>query len=229
MNRTIKFQLNNVKTSYLFSALISYGGLGLFWLVAYLLDPSILEGMTSQPFWLNALSVIIAPFTFLSIMYALFDGLMFFDTAIRFGVSRTSYFITQLVVYIILSLLLSFATGVTEVMWAGSVGNYFTAIGENYLSLGHIAGEFTDSLALAIMMLGIYRFKGKAFIPVVAVFGLALMVVSFAGATGNSAFIQVFVNAFVWFTNNQTIALGLIGALLIGVYYLFITKTEVQD
>lgn len=49
MNRTIKFQLSNLKTSIIYSALISYGGLGLVLGIYFLFNRSVITTISSQP------------------------------------------------------------------------------------------------------------------------------------------------------------------------------------
>src|SRR5690554_6139423 len=142
MKRTITFQLSNLKTTFLYSALITYGIMGLGLLVAFLVSTSLNQSIDSlmfdQPVWLLLVSLISAPFTFALILYAFFDGLMFFDTSLRMGVPRKQYFLSQVPVYIILTLLYTFATAVTEVEWNGSVSSYFSTISENYLTIGYV-------------------------------------------------------------------------------------------
>lgn len=64
MNRTIKFQLSNIKKSYLFAALFSYGAVALFYLIALLFDQGALSDLSAQPLWLSALFLVAGPFTF---------------------------------------------------------------------------------------------------------------------------------------------------------------------
>ena len=114
MNRTIKFHLSNIKKIYLYAALFTYGTLALFWLIAFLFDaPEIVSNMPIQPTWLVLLTLVFMPFTMLSLLYAIYDGLIFFDTSLRFGVSRQSYFITKLIIYVGLTLMLVIGNGLT--------------------------------------------------------------------------------------------------------------------
>ncbi len=229
MNRTIKFQLSNLKASIKYSALITYGGLGLIFGINFLFDSSIITTISNQPLWLNLLSIVAAPLFLLSIVYALWDGMISFDASLRFGTSRHSYFITQLFIYIILSLLVSVAVGVSEVEWAGSASSYFTIIGENYLSLGNIVSEFLGTLLLAVLTLAFYRFKSKAFIPVIVLFVLFIMGLSFSGSAESPFLFGIIINAINIVVEYKTFFVGLAVVGLIGVYYLFISTTEVQE
>lgn len=231
MNRTIKFQLSNVKHTYLIAALLAYGAMGLFYVIAVLFDQGVLSSISNEPIWLTILSLIAAPFTFLGIMYALFDGLMFFDSSIRFGISRTSYFITQMFVFIILTLLLSFATGMSEVEWTGTASTYFTEISTNFLSIENLVREFIEILIFAVGMLAIYRFKWKAFIPVILLIGSAVFVFSVIvyQSTQNTFFSEWVLNTARVVLENKEIFVSLLVAGLIGAYYLFVTRIEVQD
>lgn len=231
MNRTIKFQLSNIKKSFLFAALISYGAVALFYLIAILFDPAALSDFSAQPLWLSVLSLVAGPFTFLPIMYALWDGLMFFDTGIRFGVSRNSYFITQVVVYIILAIIMSFATGMAEIAWTGNASSFFAELGGNYLSLGNLIGEFLKTMALAIGMLAVYRFKAKAFVLAIILIGPMVFILSVIvfDSTQNTFFSELVINTATLGMENKEISIALLTTVVVGIYYLFITKTEVQD
>lgn len=229
MNRTIKFQLSNLKASIIYTALITYGGLGLMFGTFYLLDPSATTTISNQPIWLNLLIILAAPLFLFSIVYALWDGMISFDASLRFGTARQSYFITQLFIYIILSLLVSAAAGVSEVEWAGSASTYFAIIGENYLSLAKIVTEFLGILLLAVLTLAFYRFKAKAFIPVVVLFVLFIMTLSFSGSIESPFLFEMIINIINIVAAYKAffVALAVVG--LVGVYYLFITTTEIQD
>lgn len=230
MNRTIKFQLSNIKKSFLFAALISYGAVALFYLIAILFDPAALSDFSAQPLWLSVLSLVAGPFTFLPILYALWDGLMFFDTALRFGISRKSYFITQLIIYVLFTLLLVFADGLTGSAWTGTASTYFAAIGENYFSIVNIASEFIQTIALAIGMLAVYRFKVKALIPLIFVGPTLGIIIGASFSISENTFIADRIIAIAEFViNNQELSAVFLIAVLVGIYYLLISKMEVQD
>ena len=229
MERTLKFQLSNVKKTFLFGALISYVGVALFLIFAYSFDPSGVIDIGALPIWLQLLSAGIVPFTFMATLYALWDGLMYFDSAIRFGIPRHTYFITQLIIHFILALLMAFATGVTEVPWLGSTSLYFKTLGENYLSFVPIMSEFTEVLSLAVLMLAIYRFKAKVFIPIAIVFGIFTMTISYTVIADSEPIFGLLFKFAEMVMNNKEIFASLLAAIVIGIYYLFVTKTEVQD
>ncbi|MDE1549356.1 hypothetical protein [Jeotgalibaca caeni] len=229
MNRTIKFQLSNLKTTILYSALISYGGLALIYGIYFLYNRNAITDIFSQPIWVNLLSFIATPIFLLSITYALWDGMVSFDASIRFGTSRRSYFITQLFIYIILSVLVSAAAGISEVEWAGSASNYFTTIGKNYLSLGYIMTEFLGTLLLAILTLSFYRFKSKTLIPIVGSFGLFIMFLSLSTSIDSPFIFEIIIHIVNFVIEYRELFIGFLAAFMIGVYYLFITRTEVQD
>lgn len=230
MNRTIKFQLSNIKKSYLFAALFSYGAVALFYLIALLFDQGALSDLSAQPLWLSALFLVAGPFTFLPILYAVWDGLMFFDTALRFGISRKSYFITQVIIYILITLLTVFAGGLTETAWTGTASTYFAVIGENYFSIVNIASEFILTIALAIGVLAVYRFKVKALIPLIFVGPALGIIIGASFSISENTFIVDRIIAIAEFViNNQELSAVFLIAVLIGIYYLFISKTEVQD
>lgn len=155
---------------------------------------------------------------------------MFFDTALRFGISRKSYFITQLIIYILITLLTVFAGGLTETAWTGTASTYFAAIGENYFSIVNIASEFILTIALAIGVLAVYRFKVKALIPLIFV-GPALGIIIGASfsISENTFIVDRIIDIAEFVINNQELSSIFLIAVLIGIYYLFISKTEVQD
>lgn len=235
MKRTITFQLSNLKTTFLYSALITYGIMGLGLLVAFLVSTSLNQSIDSlmfdQPVWLLLVSLISAPFTFALILYAFFDGLMFFDTSLRMGVPRKQYFLSQVPVYIILTLLYAFATAVTEVEWNGSVSSYFSTISENYLTIGYVVNQFIQGLFIALLTLAVYRFKLKAFLVGIIAFFLFITVgpiLAFRSA-GDTGLIDVIMNLIQLIIDYQEVFVALLLAGMLGIYYLFITKTEVQD
>lgn len=231
MNRTIKFHLSNIKKIYLYAALFTYGTLALFWLIAFLFDaPEFVSNMTIQPTWLVLLTLVFMPFTMLSLLYAIYDGLIFFDTSLRFGVSRQSYFITQLIIYVGLTLMLVIGNGLTEIPWTGATTTYFSQLATDYLSFGNIAIEFIKILAIGIIMLAVYRFKVKALIPFIFLGPLLGIVVGASFSISENTFIiDTIINLAEFVINNQELSVILLIAALTGIYYLFITKTEVQD
>lgn len=228
MNRTIKFQLSNVKTTFSYAAMLAYGFLAFFLVIALIFDPGVLGAVSNLPLWLTILMYAVTPFTFLVIIYVIFDGLMFFDTSLRFGISRKNYFVTQIFIYIILSGLLSFATGVTKTEWTGAASSYFSAIGQNYLSIDNLTDEFIRSLAIATMALAFYRFKAKAIIAGILLYGF-FMFVAVAVSLGDSIFFERIGNIVVMIVENPEMFTVIYTVLLISVYYLFVTKIEVQD
>lgn len=229
MNRTLKLQLSNLKKTLFIAAIISYGAIGLFLLFLYLMDSNIFADALSKPLWLNIFVGVVAPLSFLGLMYAIWDGLMFFDTAIRLGISRRSYFIVQIIIYALLSVLLALATGAAEVEWTGVTSVYWATLGDNYLTLGKIIGEFINLLLVASGLLALYRYKAKAFIPGAVLFGLFIMIVSFTSNTENPAYFIMIINAITFINQNLELFIGIFTLIVMGVYYLFITTTEVQD
>lgn len=231
MNRTIKFQLSNIKKSYLYAALFTYGAMAIVYIIAFLTNTNLVSNTSQQPIWLIVLGLVFAPFTFLAIMYALFDGLMFFDTSLRFGISRKSYFITQLIIYVFLTLMLAIGSGLSEIAWTGTTATYFSQIATDYLSVSNLAFEFFEILGLGVIMVAIYRFKMKAIIPVilagpvVALISLVLVI----GPDENSIMVQIIFKIADFVIKNPEITGGILIAALTSIYYLFITKIEIQD
>ena len=231
MNRTIKLQLLNLKKAYYYSAVTTYGVIILFWVIALLFDgPEFVSNMTAHPTWLSVLTFLLSPFTLMGFLYPVFDGLMFFDTALRFGVSRRNYFMGSVLIYVFLTIIDAFATGLSELSWTGSTPTYFAEIGEQYLSIGNLVWEFILMLGLGLLMLAFYRFKGKAFIVV----GLTVPILLFTPLVilrdaSNSTVINFFLPVVELIAENNELFIGLFIAGMIGIYYLFISKTEVQD
>ena len=231
MNRTIKLQLLNLKKAYYYSAVTIYGFILLFWTIALLFDgPEFVSNMTTHPTWLSVLTFLLSPFTLMGFLYPVFDGLMFFDTALRFGVSRRNYFMGSVLIYVFLTIIDTFATGLSELSWTGSTPTYFAEIGEQYLSIGNLVWEFIPMLGLGLLMLAFYRFKGKAFIVV----GLTVPILLFTPLVilrdaSNSTVINFVLPVVELIAENSELFIGLFIAGMIGIYYLFISKTEVQD
>ena len=231
MNRTIKLQLLNLKKAYYYSAVTIYGLILLFWTIALLFDgPEFVSNMTTHPTWLSVLTFLLSPFTLMGFLYPVYDGLMFFDTALRFGVSRRNYFMGSVLIYVFLTIIDAFATALSELSWTGSTPTYFAEIGEQYLSIGNLVWEFILMLGLGLLMLAFYRFKGKAFIVV----GLTVPILLFTPLVilrdaSNSTVINFFLPVVELIAENNELFIGLFIAGMIGIYYLFISKTEVQD
>ena len=117
MNRTIKLQLLNLKKAYYYSAVTTYGVIILFWVIALLFDgPEFVSNMTTHPTWLSVLTFLLSPFTLMGFLYPVFDGLMFFDTALRFGVSRRNYFMGSVLIYVFLTINIAYLS--LRNMWA---------------------------------------------------------------------------------------------------------------
>ena len=231
MNRTIKLQLLNLKAAYYFSAVITYGSILLIWTIALLVDGAeFVSNMTAHPTWLSVLTFLLSPFTLMGFLYPVFDGLMFFDTALRFGVSRRNYFMGSVLIYVFLTIIDAFATGLSELSWTGSTPTYFAEIGEQYLSIGNLVWEFIPMLGLGLLMLAFYRFKGKAFIVV----GLTVPILLFTPLVifrdvDSSSIMNLVLPVVELIAENSELFTGLFIAGMIGIYYLFISKTEVQD
>ena len=231
MNRTIKLQLLNLKKAYYYSAVTTYGVIILFWVIALLFDgPEFVSNMTAHPTWLSVLTFLLSPFTLMGFLYPVFDGLMFFDTALRFGVSRRNYFMGSVLIYVFLTIIDAFATGLSELSWTGSTPTYFAEIGEQYLSIGNLVWEFILMLGLGLLMLAFYRFKGKAFIVV----GLTVPILLFTPLVifrdvDSSSIMNLVLPVVELIVENNELFIGLFIAGMIGIYYLFISKTEVQD
>ena len=231
MNRTIKLQLLNLKKAYYSSAVTIYGVIILFWVIALLVDGAeFVSNMTAHPTWLSVLTFLLSPFTLMGFLYPVFDGLMFFDTALRFGVSRRNYFMGSVLIYIILTIIDVFATGLSELSWTGSTPTYFAEIGKQYLSISNLVWEFIVLLGLGLLMLAFYRFKGKAFIAV----GLIIPVLLFTPLVifrdvDSSSIMNLVLPVVELIAENNELFIGLLIAGMIGIYYLFISKTEVQD
>ena len=231
MNRTIKLQLLNLKKAYYYSAVTTYGVIILFWVIALLVDGAeFVSNMTAHPTWLSVLTFLLSPFTLMGFLYPVFDGLMFFDTALRFGVSRRNYFMGSVLIYVFLTIIDAFATGLSELSWTGSTPTYFAEIGEQYLSIGNLVWEFILMLGLGLLMLAFYRFKGKAFIAV----GLIIPVLLFTPLVifrdvDSSSIMNLVLPVVELIAENSELFTGLFIAGMIGIYYLFISKTEVQD
>ena len=231
MNRTIKLQLLNLKKAYYYSAVTTYGSIIIIWTIALLVDGAeFVSNMTAHPTWLSVLTFLLSPFTLMGFLYPVFDGLMFFDTALRFGVSRRNYFMGSVLIYIILTIIDVFATGLSELSWTGSTPTYFAEIGKQYLSISNLVWEFILMLGLGLLMLAFYRFKGKAFIVV----GLTVPILLFTPLVilrdaSNSTVINFFLPVVELIAENSELFTGLFIAGMIGIYYLFISKTEVQD
>ena len=229
MNRTVKFQLSNIKKSLLCAVIISYVGIALTLAISYFFGQTILTSISDQPIWVTILFLIVAPLLLFSLIYTVWDGTLFFDTSIRLGVSRRTYFISQLITYSILSIFVSAATGISEVDWAGSTSNYFAIIGKEYLSLAYIVYEFLGTLLLASFTLAIYRFKSKIFIPIAVLFALFVLTISSLGSIESPFIFEMIINTIDFITVYKAFFTAAILAGLIGVYYFFISTTEVQD
>ena len=231
MNRTIKLQLLNLKKAYYYSAVTTYGVIILFWVIALLFDgPEFVSNMTTHPTWLSVLTFLLSLFSLLGFLYPVFDGLMFFDTALRFGVSRRNYFMGSVLIYVFLTIIYAFAAGLSELSWTGSTPTYFAEIGEQYLSIGNLVEAFILMLGLGLLMLAFYRFKGKAFIVV----GLTVPILLFTPlvifrVVDSSLIMNLVLPVVELIAENSELFTGLFIAGMIGIYYLFISKTEVQD
>lgn len=231
MERTLKLHFFNIKRTYLYAALFMYGILALFWLIALLVEgPEFYSIITTQPTWLALLTFLFLPFTFLGILYPVFDGFIFFDTSLRVGISRTSYFIIQIVTYILVTLITSFANGLTEIPWTGSTSTYFSQLIVEYFSFNTITFELINTLALVIIMLAVYRFKVKALIPFVFLVPLFGLVAGVSYSVADSTFlIDQLLNVIEFIMNNTELFMSMVITVLIGIYYLMVSKIEVQD
>ena len=231
MERTLKLHLFNFRKTYFYAASFMYGIIALFWLIALLVEgPEFYSIMTTQPIGLAVPTFLFLPFTFLGILYPVFDGFIFFDTSLRFGISRMSYFITQIATYILLTLMRVVGNGLSEIPWPGSTAPYFSQLTTEYLSFRNIGFELIRMLAIVVIMLAVYRFKVKALIPFVFLVPLFGLVAGASYSVADSTFlIDQLLNVIEFIVNNPELFMSMVIVGLIGIYYLMVTKIEVQD
>lgn len=177
---------------------------------------------------MTVLTIILLPFPFFTVVYAMWDGLMYFDSAIRFGISRKSFFWRQLRLYVLFAILLPLTKAMNQISWTGSLGSYFSKIGKNAFSIEKITIELISLLFLAIVMLAIYRYKTKIFIVPLILTGLIALAGSFSFSNNQSFYFNLTIPIWSQIVNHKDLFFILAAAGLIGIYYLFITKIEIQ-
>lgn len=229
MNRTIKFQASNLKAVLLTSTYLVLGFIALGIIIGLVYDPFIFDSMRSNPAWLTFISLIAMPFSAMLILYPMSDGMMYFDSALRFGISRKSYFRTQMVTYGVLAVLSAFASGLSEVEWTGTAASYFSTIARKYLTLEGIFSEFTIMLLVASLALSYYRYKSKAFIPLVFVFMVGSLALAWLRAFTPTVFEEGAIFSILEFLSKyMQVIIGFFQIGVIFVYYLFVTRFEIQ-
>ena len=125
---------------------------------------------------------------------------------------------------------MSFANGLTEIPWTGSTSTYFSKLIVEYFSFNTITFELINTLALVIIMLAVYRFKVKALIPFVFLVPLFGLVAGVSYSVADSTFlIDQLLNVIEFIMNNTELFMSMVITVLIGIYYLMVSKIEVQD
>lgn len=145
------------------------------------------------------------------------DGWSHFDTSLRFGISRKSYFSINLIIYTLIAAIPTLLNRPEFIAVSGG-GNAQSPIVVSFLA------EFNRILIFALLTYGFYKFKFKFLFMLLGGFIFISVFFGFIAANfGEFIISQILTNI------NPTI-FSLIGAVILGgIYYYCVTHIDIQN
>ena len=232
MKRTLTLRKIQLLESLKYSVYIVLGLLLLAILImvaSYLTGGGMNFNHSSSPLFLDILGTLALLFSCLTFIIPISDGTSHFDAALRFGLNRKYYFITNVFVYLILAGLSLFFTPILkmDLEWTGSALSYIEST-FNQLNWTHYFMTLDKILLYALVSYAFYKFGWKILIPIIAIpfiSGLLADAVSSSNILNNMDWIMKMID---FISNHLTEMLGLVSVFLFSIYYLFINRFDAQ-
>lgn len=229
MSRISKFHLHNFTKTYLRTAVAV-----VFAVIAVLVISMVAPtgGLTFEyPIWLSLTLLIITPLQFITFIYPLYDGILFFDTALRLGISRKSYFLSQLSMFVILAVASVLVGSIIGDSWNGSLIDFVSMNFADQFTFESIITEVILIILAACASLLFYRFGMKFLVPFLIGLFILLMFPTFLYTTplqmGN--LIQIITKTAKLIIEYKEIFTALALAGTVTLYYFCVSHLEVQD
>lgn len=232
MSRLGKFHLYNFRTTYIFTiiTIVSLAGFILA-LSLFIPEGELTFGFIGYPIWLSAILLIITPIQFLTIIYAVYAGSLFFDTALRFGFSRIAYFISQMGMIILIAVTSVLTSAIVGDSWNGSLMDFVSMNFADTFTFENIAVEVLLITLVTIASVLFYRYGIKVLIPLIVVWFLLLTLPSmlYVASIPSEGIMYLIINLIEFVMEYKEIFAGLLLVGSIIFYYFLTTRMEVQD
>lgn len=166
---------------------------------------------------------------FLSFLIPISDGLSYYDSAIRLGISRRYYFLINIPIYLIIASLYLYLNKLGDIATTASSVNLFQLAVQN-LSWQEYFNILARMLFYAILSFCFYKMGWKILIPLILIpiiSGLSTMILS----SGQFQILDInkLMNIFNFVRIHLTEIYLAICLFLIAIYYWFTQKFEVQN
>ena len=228
MNRAIKLRTFQLLHDSKWPTLVA-----LFGIAVTIVDQIFFKSITSNtfhnyPLLINILDGILGIVSFNIFMWPIFDGASHFDSALRFGISRKHYFIINIILYFLSTVVNIMIKSLNGIPWQGSYAKYFEPIWQQ-MNIDNILGNFIIILMIAIFIYGYYKFGWKIFLTLLIIPILA-MLTSGLSSIESLMFIYQKLVEIGKFIEQYALYLQIITTIiLLAIYYLCITKFEIRD
>lgn len=165
----------------------------------------------------------------MSFLIPIFDGLSYYDSALRLGISRRYYFLINIPIYLIITGLSLYLNKFGDIATTDSSANLFqlafqTLNWQDYFIM------LAKMLFYAILSYSFYKIGWKILIPLILVpiiSGLSTMILT--SEQFQLLDINKLMNIFNFVTDHLTEIYLSASLILIGIYYGFTQKFEVQN
>ena len=166
---------------------------------------------------------------FLSFLIPIFDGLSYYDSALRLGISRRYYFLINIPIYLIIAGLSLYLNKFGDIATTDSSANLFQLAFQS-LNWQDYFIVLAKMLFYAILSYSFYKIGWKILIPLILVpiiSGLSTMILT--SEQFQLLDINKLMNIFNFVTDHLTEIYLSASLILIGIYYGFTQKFEVQN
>lgn len=205
--------------------ILSCGFLLFSGVMVYFFYPSVLNSMSPVSTIVTFCAMF---FSFMSFVLPFVDGLTNFDSATRFGIPRKQYFMINLGLYALISLIAIYTTVLDQIS-ATNLSDFGIAFQE--LTVNYWLTHLTQILFMALLAFGVYRYSWKIlfiFLPIPFLIGIAFSIIENLNYK-DVEMILTFIKNIRDFIDKYGNYIGVvILAVFIALYYLCITKTETK-
>ncbi len=158
------------------------------------------------------------------------DGLLNFDSSLRFGISRNSYVKLNLIIFAFLTIVYKFFDSFETVLLSGTYGQYFNEALSN-LTINSLLLTFMIGMCYAISSYLYYRFGWKAAVVILVGFLVAPMISGVAAALFAAHYqTPTYVATLIEFILDYKELFYAFGAvILVGIYNTLVHKVELTN
>lgn len=227
MQRVLTLRFEQLKGIFLNSLLITLGFTVVGIIINFLVNGQLNELLSTDKLIENIGNFVWMTFTFFMLITCISDGTSNFDSALRFGVSRRQYFMTNMLIMVIFTLMEVLYQVIFE---GGYSGSFFFST--NMLTGGvtfqNVLISFLSTILLAIFGYLYYRYGAKIYIIAFLLpFVLGITAGVLPGVMDSHLMVRL-INALNIVVKYINWILSAISLLFVGAYYHLIMKTEIK-